>query len=162
MSEQPCLVITHWVHAEVLELLGSSFRVVPNMTRDPLPRGELLNRAEGADALMIFVPDVIDRPFIKACPRLRIIAATFEGSGNVDVGACTENGIWFTNIDGETLLMPLVSFVDEARRATTLEAAACIFEALSGEKPKGAVNDPLIGNRDTPPAAPLASAGTLV
>ena len=132
---QPCVVITHRIDKEVIELLSHSFRVIPNMTREALPREEVLRRAVEADALMIFMPDLIDRSFVKACPRLKIIAGAFEGSDNVDVEACTENGIWFTLVQ-DLLVVPATE-----RRAMTLEAAACIFEALSGEKPKGAVNN---------------------
>ncbi|HME42712.1 MAG TPA: hypothetical protein VKF36_06475 [Syntrophorhabdales bacterium] len=143
-SVQPCVVITHWIHTEVLELLSHSFRVIPNMTREPLPRGEVLKRAREADALIIGMPDVIDCLFVNACPRLKIIAGTFERSENVDVEACTENRIWFTSIQHEPLSTPHPADAgDEVRRAITLEAVACIFEALNGERPKGAVNDPL-------------------
>jgi phosphonate dehydrogenase len=140
---QPCLVITHRIDIEVIELLSHSFRVIPNITRETLPREELLRRAQEADALMIFTPDVIDRSFIKACPRLKIIAGAFKDSDNVDVDACTENGIWFTIVQDLLTAPDAGSTGDEVRRAMALEAVACIFEALSGEKPKGALNDPL-------------------
>ena len=42
-----------------------------------------------------------------------------------------------------TLFTPhLGSAVDDVRRAIALEAAANIFEALNGERPKGAINNP--------------------
>ena len=92
----PRLVITHWVHPEVVDLLGRSFEVIPNITRETLPRAEVLRRAREAEALMIFMPDIIDRPFVQSCPRLKIIAGAFKGYDNVDVGSCTEHGIWVT------------------------------------------------------------------
>jgi len=140
---QPCLVVTQQIRTEVLELLSHSFRVIPNMTREPLPREELFRRSREADALMVFLPDAIDRAFLDACPRLKIIAATFEGSGNVDVEACTEYGIWFTAIQHDPFLPPdLASDADEVLAGNVLEAASCIFEALSGETPKSAINHP--------------------
>jgi len=152
---QPCLAISQWIHTEVLELLSHSFRLIPNLTREQLPREELLRRSREADALMVFVPDVIDRSFVKACPRLKIIAATFEGSRNVDVAASTERGIWFTSIQHDPLLTPrLEPATDELRRLATLEAAACIFEALDGEMPKGATNNPL---KEVPHGPPCTS-----
>src|SRR5208283_4176176 len=132
---QPCVVITHRIDPAVIELLSHSFRVIPNMTRETLPGEEVLRHAQEADALMIFLPDAIDCSFVKACPRLKIIAGAFEGSDNVDVDACTENGIWFTSVQDLLALPATGSAVDEVRRAMALEAAACIFEALSGEKP---------------------------
>lgn len=152
---QPCLVISQLIHTQVLELLSHSFRVIPNMTREPLPREELLRRSREADALMIFTPDAIDRAFVKACPRLRIVAATFEGFGNVDVEACTEHGIWFTSIQHDPFLPPdLASDADEVRAANVLEAASCIFEALTGQVPKSAVNHPLNQEFIVPPTQP--------
>ena len=140
---QPCLVISHRIHTEVLEMLSHSFRVVPNMASEPLSREELLRRSLEADALIISGSDLIDRSFVKACPRLKIIAAVLEGSGNADVQACTESGVWFTSNGSETLSGPHIgSATDEARRLRILDAAACVFEALSGQKPKGAINHP--------------------
>ncbi len=95
---RPRLVITHWVHPEVVDLLSRSFDVIPNITRETLPRAEVLRRAQEAEAIMIFMPDVIDRSLVEACPRLKIIAGAFKGYDNVDVEACTENGVWFTII----------------------------------------------------------------
>jgi hypothetical protein len=61
----------------------------------------------------------------------------------VDIEACTGNGIWFTIVQHLLAAPDAGPAVDEVRRAMSLEAAACIFEALMDEKPKGAVNDPL-------------------
>ena len=45
-------------------------------------------------------------------------------------------------IDRTVLTSHLGSAVDDIRRAIALDAAANIFEALAGEKPQGAVNNP--------------------
>ncbi len=49
-----------------------------------------------ADALMAFMPDVVDEEFLSACPRLKVVAAALKGYDNFDVRAMTERGIWFT------------------------------------------------------------------
>jgi phosphonate dehydrogenase len=89
-------VLTHWVHPEVLELLGSSCDVVPNPTRDTLPRAEIVRRCREAQAVMVFMPDSVDEAFLEACPALRIVAAALKGYDNFDVEACTRRGVWFT------------------------------------------------------------------
>jgi phosphonate dehydrogenase len=95
---KPRVVITHWVHDEVIDMLAPYSEVVPNATHETLPQEEVLKRANNAQALMVFMPDMIDEPFVRACPKLRIISAALKGYDNFDVDACTRNGIWFTII----------------------------------------------------------------
>jgi phosphonate dehydrogenase len=93
---KPKVVLTHWVHPEIIELLQSVAEVIPNTTRDTLPREEVLARAKDADALMVFMPDSIDQSFLDACPKLRIVGAALKGYDNFDVDACTQRGVWFS------------------------------------------------------------------
>ncbi|MCB2185444.1 MAG: hydroxyacid dehydrogenase [Deltaproteobacteria bacterium] len=96
MSEEFTVVLTHWVHPEVVELLSARCRVIPNETRETLAREDILARAAGAQALMVFMPDTIDAEFLAACPGLRIVAAALKGYDNFDVPAITAHGAWFT------------------------------------------------------------------
>ena len=93
---KPKVVLTHWVHPEIIELLREKAEVVANPGRKTLPREVLLERAKDADALMAFMPDCIDETFLKACPRLKIIGAALKGFDNFDVDACTRHGVWLT------------------------------------------------------------------
>jgi phosphonate dehydrogenase len=93
---KPEVVLTHWVHPEIIELLQTVAEVVPNMTRETLPREEVLARAKNADALMAFMPDSIDESFLDACPKLKIVGAALKGYDNFDVDACTRRGVWFS------------------------------------------------------------------
>ena len=93
---KPRVVLTHWVHSEVIELLQPACEVVPNLTCDTLPRQEILSRTREADALMAFMPDRVDEDFLLLCPRLKIIAGALKGYDNFDVEACNRHGIWFT------------------------------------------------------------------
>lgn len=93
---KPKIVLTHWVHPEIIELLQSAAEVIPNTTRDTLPRAEVLARAKDADALMAFMPDSIDDSFLAACPKLKIVGAALKGYDNFDVDACTRRGVWFS------------------------------------------------------------------
>jgi phosphonate dehydrogenase len=90
------VVITHWVHDEVIELLERSCTVVANRSRETHSRDEILRRSRDAEALMAFMPDRIDEDFLDACPRLRIIAAALKGYDNFDVTACTRRSVWLT------------------------------------------------------------------
>ncbi len=93
---QPKVVITHWVHPEVVELLGQHCEVIPNLTRETLQKEEIIRRSVDAQAIMVFMPDSIDNEFLKACPELRIVAAALKGYDNFDIEACTHHGVWFT------------------------------------------------------------------
>lgn len=92
------VVLTHWVHPEVSAMLSQACHVIPNDTRESLPSAELLARAKDAHAVMTFMPDSVDSAFLDACPALRIVAAALKGYDNYDVAACTQRGIWFTNV----------------------------------------------------------------
>ena len=93
---KPKVVITHWVHPEIIKLLSGRTKVIANQTKDTLPRQEIIKRAKDAQALMVFMPDCIDREFLAACPDLKVIAGALRGYDNFDVAACTEKNIWFT------------------------------------------------------------------
>lgn len=93
---KPKVILTHWVHPEIIEMLESVAEVVPNTTRETLPREEVLARAKDAAALMAFMPDSIDEAFLAACPKLKIVSAALKGYDNFDVDACTQRGIWFS------------------------------------------------------------------
>lgn len=42
------------------------------------------------------MPDVIDKEFLDACPKLKVVAATLKGFDNFDVQAMNLRGVWFT------------------------------------------------------------------
>jgi phosphonate dehydrogenase len=92
----PRVVLTHWVHPEVVDLLRASCEVVPNPTRETLPREELLRRCRGARGVMVFMPERVDEEFLAAAPQLVIVAGAFKGYDNCDVDACTRRGVWLT------------------------------------------------------------------
>lgn len=93
---KPKVVITHWVHPEVIEFLSQHCEVVPNITRETLPREEVIRRTKDAQAIMVFMPDSVDKDFLSACPELKVVAAALKGYDNFDVDACTRYGVWFT------------------------------------------------------------------
>jgi len=93
---KPTAVVTHWVHPEVMEMLGRVCKTVPNNTRETLSPSKLLKLAKEAEALMIFMPDKVDEEFLAACPKLKIISSTLKSPKNVDVEACTKRGVWVT------------------------------------------------------------------
>jgi len=102
---KPRVVITHWVHPEIVELLSQQCVVIPNPTRESLPREEVRLRAKDAQAIMVFMPDTIEEAFLRTCPNLKIVSAALKGYDNFDVEACTRHGVWFSIVK-ESLSVP--------------------------------------------------------
>lgn len=90
------VVITHWVHPEVIASLEGKAEVIWNQTRDSWAHEELLGYCHDADALMTFMPDSVNEDFLAFCPKLKVIAAALKGYDNFDVPACTRRGVWFS------------------------------------------------------------------
>ena len=101
----PRVVLTHWVHPEVIELLSRQCEVIPNASRESLSPEEILERTKDAQAIMVFMPDTVNEAFLQACPCLKIVSAALKGYDNFDVEACSRHGVWFTIIR-ESLTVP--------------------------------------------------------
>ncbi|MEI8145321.1 MAG: NAD(P)-dependent oxidoreductase, partial [Alphaproteobacteria bacterium] len=87
------IVVTHWVHAETIERLSGSGRVVTNETRETWPREQLMREVTDATALMAFMPDAVDAAFLSAAPKLKMIACALKGFDNFDLAACEKAGV---------------------------------------------------------------------
>lgn len=96
MNQKPKVVITHWIHPEVIDYLTPYCDLILNQTEETLSRQEVINRSKNAQGLMVFMPDHIDAQFLDACPQLKVIAGALRGYDNFDVEACTKRSIWFT------------------------------------------------------------------
>lgn len=93
---KPKVVLTHWVHPQVIDLLSSHCEVVANPSRERLPRDEILRRTRDAEGIMTFMPDSVDEAFLDACPKLKVVGCALKGYDNYDVEACTRHGVWIT------------------------------------------------------------------
>ena len=95
-TKTPRIVISNWVHDEVVARLRAIGDVDANRRRVPWPAQELVRRAAEADALLAFMPDHVDADFLKRCLRLKVVACALKGFDNFDVEACTDAGVWVT------------------------------------------------------------------
>lgn len=93
---RPKIVLSSWVHPEVIALLETVGEVVPVDGRDVLSPDELRRRSRDAQGLMTFMSDRIDEAFLATCPRLKVIACALKGYDNFDAAACARRGIWLT------------------------------------------------------------------
>ena len=92
----PVVVVTHRLHADVLDRLARHGRVVVNDEESPWPRDELSARLGNADAMLAFMTDSVDEALLAQAPRLRIVACALKGFDNFDVAACTRAGVWLS------------------------------------------------------------------
>ncbi|MGP7998891.1 MAG: NAD(P)-dependent oxidoreductase [Streptosporangiaceae bacterium] len=93
----PEVVVTHWVHPEVVSYLAGFCQPrLPSRHEGAWPGARVAELAAAADGLITCMADMVDAGFLARCPRLRVISATLKGYDNFDVGACTRRGVWLT------------------------------------------------------------------
>ncbi|MEO1457879.1 MAG: NAD(P)-dependent oxidoreductase [Pseudomonadota bacterium] len=90
------IVVAQPIDADIVEGLSRLGPVRMNPGPEPFSPGALAEACAGAEALMAFMTERIDAPFLDACPRLRIVAGAFKGFDNVDLAACAERGVTAT------------------------------------------------------------------
>jgi len=101
VSGTPKIVVTRLIPEPALDLLRSAGETWVSPHDRPLTTEELYPAVAGADAVVAMLHDRIDDAFLDAAgPGLRVVANVAVGYDNVDVGACTERGVIFTNTPG--------------------------------------------------------------
>jgi phosphonate dehydrogenase len=100
VTAKPRVLVTHWVHPDVVARLALSCETIANSSRGSWPRERVLELASACDGLMAFTPDRIDEAFLERCPKLRVVAAATKGTGNFDVEACARRGVWLAQAPG--------------------------------------------------------------
>jgi phosphonate dehydrogenase len=96
---RPVVVVTNWVHPDVLAPLAARFEVIANPDRVPWPPAVLRRHVGGADAMVAFMPDRVDAVFLAAAPRLQIVACALKGFDNFDIQACARRGVRVTIVE---------------------------------------------------------------
>ena len=129
---KPLVVMTHRIHGDAIELLMTLCDVALVTTRSASARQEMRELARNAHALLATTPERIDDPLLAGCHGLRIVACTFRIPEHIDISACTRRGIWVTNVMSRWL-----------GKDAEIEAARNILDVLSGDTPRGALNEVL-------------------
>jgi len=93
-ARRPHILVTNRVHEATLGRLAQIGEVDVNPHSEPWPQAEIIRRASQADAMLAFMTDRLDAPFVRACPMLKIVACALKGFDNFDVEACTAAGVW--------------------------------------------------------------------
>jgi phosphonate dehydrogenase len=92
----PLVVVTHWVHQEVLDRLGAFCRPLAPAQEGSVWDPDTIGRQGGAEGLVVCMADRVDERLLADFPRLRVVAGVLKGYDNIDVTACTRRGVWVT------------------------------------------------------------------
>ena len=91
-----------------------------NDANNPLPKAELIERAQGADGVICLLTDTIDGEVISAAPNLKAIANVAVGYNNIDVDAASQHQVLVTNtpdvLDDTTADLTFALLLAAARR----------------------------------------------
>lgn len=90
------IIVPHWIEDDTLATLREVGEVDANDSTEPLSSDALKEACADATALMAFMTEEVDRPFLEACPHLKVVAGAFKGFDNIDVAACTDHGVLVT------------------------------------------------------------------
>jgi len=95
------ITVTRRIPEPALDLLRTAGETWVSPHDRPLAIAELYEAVDGCDAVVALLHDRIDEAFLDAAgPQLRIVANVAVGYDNVDVAACAERGVIFTNTPG--------------------------------------------------------------
>jgi gluconate 2-dehydrogenase len=91
------IVVTRRVYPELLEPLRAEFVVIDNQADLAWSPAELAMQLAGADGALLAAGDRIDAALLDRCPRLAAVANIAVGYNNLDLAACTAQGVLATN-----------------------------------------------------------------
>ena len=69
-TTKPKVVITNWIHPEVIKLFDGKCTLVANQQRVPWSRDEVSEYARDSTAIMTFMPDSVVEDFLRQCSDL--------------------------------------------------------------------------------------------
>ncbi len=130
MPMKPLVVLTNRVHTDAVELLLTVCDVVLIDMRTAYARQELHDLARNASGVLAATRERIDESLLAGCRHLRVLACTFRIPEHIDIAACTRRGIWVTNV--------MARWLD---KEAEIEAARNILDVISGDTPRGALNE---------------------
>jgi glyoxylate reductase len=91
------VLLTRRIPASAIHRLEAECELDLYVGREAIPRGELIERVAGKQALICLLTDRVDADVLDAAEDLRIVANIAVGYNNIDVAACRARGIVVTN-----------------------------------------------------------------
>ena len=98
---RPQVFITRQIPQEALAIIAAACDVRQWEGKEsPVPRDVLLRELADVDGVFTLLTDRVDRAFLDAAPRCKVVANMAVGYDNVDLPALTERGVLLTNTPG--------------------------------------------------------------
>lgn len=123
---KPRILITREVFDETIAYLGTHCEVDANQADLPLTATEIAQRLGRAQALMCSLTDRVDAALLAQCRQLKVVANIAVGYNNIDIAACSAQGVMVTNtpgvLDDSTADLAWTLMLATARRLTEVES----------------------------------------
>lgn len=94
------VLITRKITDNVFNMLNQAGFEIDYRQGNPLSKNELIEAVSDVDAIVVVIPDQIDKDIIEAGKNLKIISCYSVGFDNVDVAFAKSKGIIVTNTPG--------------------------------------------------------------
>jgi glyoxylate reductase len=121
---KPNVYVTHRLFEAARKVLRESCEVEFWSNPERPPREEVLRHVKDKEGLVCLLTEKVNEEFLRAAPKLRIVANVAVGFDNIDVPACTKRGVVATNTPG---------VLDE----TTADFAWTLMMAVARRLPEG-------------------------
>ncbi|MGH7716433.1 MAG: 2-hydroxyacid dehydrogenase, partial [Vulcanimicrobiaceae bacterium] len=101
MPGKPRIVATWPLTPHAVDRLREVSDTIEDLSHDNLPKDQLAQRLEAADAIITFPLAIrFDKELLAHCKNLKVIATVSVGYDNIDLGVCAERGIKVGNTPG--------------------------------------------------------------
>jgi glyoxylate reductase len=97
---KPKVYSTHQLFEEARKILDAECEVQYWTDSDRPPREEVLRRVKDKEGLVCLLTEKVNEDFLRSAPKLRVVSNVAVGYDNIDVEACTKQGIAATNTPG--------------------------------------------------------------
>jgi glyoxylate reductase len=97
---KPKVYSTHPLFEDARKILDANCDIQYWSEAERPPREEVLRRVKDREGLVCLLTEKINEEFLRAAPKLRVVANAAVGFDNIDVDACTKRGVVATNTPG--------------------------------------------------------------
>jgi glyoxylate reductase len=97
---RPKVYSTHQLFEAGRKILDAECEVQYWTDSERPPREEVLRRVKDKEGLVCLLTEKVNEEFLRSAPKLRIVSNVAVGYDNIDVDACTKQGIAVTNTPG--------------------------------------------------------------
>ncbi|MCV2357546.1 D-glycerate dehydrogenase [Paucibacter sp. TC2R-5] len=97
MAARQKVLVARRIFPDIVARLVEHFDVEEPLDDTPLPQAELIRRLQGKVGLFATGTELIDATLLAACPELRAVCLMTVGYNNVDLAACSAQGVRVTN-----------------------------------------------------------------